>query len=208
LGLGVLFLCALSGWSLLLSLAAEGRLFWPGKVGRQVWLELAGLGGLCVIAAYASLRCGLLALAGEAQGRAPTSPVGAWLCLLAHFKLSFVVLLYSLAFSWWGRVRLVMWLVEPASWPWRPSTHTALHFAAPSLPWMLICLSVAWLPVVPFLASDAWRLLRPLMVPRAARLRVPFAIASVVVALVAVLSVRHHAIALFEMFWFPPDARL
>lgn len=50
---------------------------------------------------------------------------------------------------------------------------------------MLITLSVAWLPVVPFLASDMWRLLRPLMAPRAARLRLPFAFASVVLALVA-----------------------
>ncbi len=206
----MLFLCALAGWFSLLSFGAEGRPSWPREARFQVWRELAWLGGLCVIAVFASQKCGLVALACEAQGRAPTSSVGRWRCLLAHFKLSFAVLLASLTVSWWGRVRLVLWLVDPASWPWSPSTHTAseLHFGPQGPPWLLITLSVAWLPVVPFLASDVWRLLRPLMVPRAARLHLLFAIASGLLALAAVLLIRHHALTLFAMFGPPTGAAL
>jgi hypothetical protein len=164
---------------------------------------------LCAIAAYSGKKFGLLALACEAQGRPPPSSAGRWLCLLAHFKFSFAVLLASLAVGWWARVGLVLWVVDPAAWPWRPSVHASdVHFGLQGPPWLLVTLGVAWLPVVPFLASDVWRLLRPLMVPRAARLHLPFAIASVVLALGAVLLIRHHALVLFSMFGLPTRAAL
>jgi hypothetical protein len=183
------------------------------KAGFQVWLELAWLGGLCVVAAYISQKCGLLALACEAQGRTSLSPAGRWLRLLAHFKLSVAVLLASMAVSWWARYGLVRWLVAPAFWRWVMEVSGAsqgpLFYAQPQpSPWLLITFSVAWLPVVPFLASDVWRLLRPLMAPRAAKLHLAFAIASVVLVLGAVLLIRHHAISLFGMFGPPTGATL
>jgi hypothetical protein len=205
-----LLFSAIAGWSSLLRFSAACRPFWPREAGFQVWLDLVWLGLLCVFAAYASRKCGLLDLACAARGRAPLSSVGRWLGLLVHFRLSFAVLVASLAVGWWGRVGLVLWLVDPTSWPWRPSSHLAsdIHFGLQGPPWLLIMLSVAWLPVVPFLASDVWRLLRPLMPARAARLHLPFALASAMAVLGALLFVRWWAVGLFVMLGPPTSALL
>ena len=200
---------AIAGWSSLLRFSAACRPFWPREAGFQVWLDLAWLGLLCVFAAYASRKWGLLDLACAARGRATFSSWGRWLCLLTHFRLSFAVLVASLAVSWWARVGLVLWVVDPAAWPWRPSVHASdVHFGLQGPPWLLFMLSVAWLPAVPFLASDVWRLLRPLMPARAARLHLPFALASAVALLGAVLLVRWWGIGLFAMLGPRPSALL
>ena len=56
-----------------------------------------------------------------------------------------------------------------------------------------VTVALMWVPVVPAVASDVWRLLTPLMNARAVRLRAPFALASGLVALGAVLLMRHYA---------------
>ncbi|HEX2870624.1 MAG TPA: hypothetical protein VHP33_05195 [Polyangiaceae bacterium] len=209
LGLVALLFSAIAGWSSLLRFSAACRPFWPREAGFQVWLDLVWVGGLCVFAAYVSRKCGLLDLACAARGRATFSSWGRWLCLLTHFRLSFAVLVASLAVGWWGRAGVVLWLAEPALGDWGPSVYAPrIYFDLQGPPWLLIMLSVAWLPVVPFLASDVWRLLRPLMPARAARLNVPFALASAVALLGAVLFVRWWAIGLFAMLGPPTSALL
>lgn len=73
---------------------------------------------------------------------------------------------------------------------------------------MLSVLSVAWLPVVPFLASDSWRLLRARMNTGANRLRPALVLASAVVAWRAVLILRHSIRYLFDVFVPPLDVEL
>lgn len=127
-----------------------------------------------------------------------------WLRLLNHFRVSLAVLAVSLAAGWWGRHAIMLWLLAPWAWPWGISAADTLRFdfGPQGPPYVLSVLSVAWLPVVPFLASDFWRLLRPRMNPRATRLRPAFILASAVVALCAVLLLRQHIMSLFQMF--PP----
>lgn len=209
-GLLALLVSAIAGWSSLLRFSAACRPFWPREAGLQVWLDLAWVGLLCVFASYASQKCGLLDLACKARGRATFSSWGRWLCLLTHFRLSFAVLVASLAVGWWGRAGVVLWLADPALGAWPPGAYFApvIHFGRQGPPWLLFMLSVAWLPVVPFLASDVWRLLRPLMPARAARLNVLFALASAVALLGAVLLVRWWGIGLFGMLGPPTSALL
>jgi len=140
-----------------------------------------------------------------------TRPGVRWLRLIVHFRLSIAVLVVSLAIAWWARVGILMWLVvEPAAWPWELSAlyHSRIYLWADQPPYVLIVLSVAWLPVVPFLASDWWRMLRSRMNTRAIRLRPAFMLASAVVVLGAVLLLRQHIMYLFEVFGPPPDTQL
>lgn len=119
---------------------------------------------------------------------------------LASFKLTLGALVASLSIGWWLRVEILMWLLAPALWVWgRVVPPAGLHWnVGPSgPPYLLAVLGVAWLPVVPFLASDVWRLLRPRFDARAARLEIPFALSSLLVTLATVLIIRHHSIALF-----------
>jgi len=132
-----------------------------------------------------------------------------WLRLLVHFRLSIAVLVVSLAIAWWARVGILMWLVAPAAWPWERSAFdpSDLYLGEQGPPYVFSVLSVVWLPVVPFLASDSWRLLRSRMNIRAIRLRPAFMLASAVVVWGAVLLLRQHIMYLFGVFGLPPDVQ-
>lgn len=138
------------------------------------------------------------------QGR--PARAGSWVSFLVHFKLGIAALLASLLVGWFVRVRLLGWLVAPTLEGWPPSATVALpalHFGSAFQRWtayLPVVFGVMWLPAVPFIASDVWRLLRPRMNPRAARLRLPFALASGLVALLVLLLIRQYALALFSIF--------
>jgi hypothetical protein len=76
-----------------------------------------------------------------------------------------------------------------------------VYFDQPGPPLLLAVLAIAWLPAVPFLARDVWRLLEPMLDVRARRLQVPFALAASLVALATTLLVRQHALTLFGGLW-------
>jgi len=126
--------------------------------------------------------------------------------LLAHFRLSLAVFAVSLAVCWWARLGILIWLAAPVRSAWSSfSSGPGRYFLVwgltpPYMPYVLAVLGVAWLPVVPFIASDLWRLLRPRMNPGATRLRLAFIFASAVVVLSTVLLIRQYILFLFEMF--------
>ena len=138
---------------------------------------------------------------------------GSWVSFLVHFKLGIAALLASLLGGWFCRVGLLRWLVAPTLEGWQTSASVvlpALHFGSAlqrRTAYLLVVLGFTWLPAVPFIASDVWRLLRPWMSPRAARLRLAFALASGLVALGVLLLVRRYGVALFSIF-VPTDAEL
>lgn len=163
------------------------------------WIGVACLSVSLAVAATAIERSGLLLLASAARSPPARSWARRWWCWLDHFKLGLGALVASLALSWWLRVDLLSWLLAPQLWGWGevPRVGPQLYFGPGGPPYLLAVCSVAWIPAVPFLASDVWGLLRPLLGARAARLQIPFAVSSLLVVLAAVLIVRQHSVALF-----------
>ncbi len=183
-GLVLLGFCAFAAWAAVLAFCAHSR-----------WNDLALLGVSCIVGAYAIKKSGLLQLALQARQPALPAPAGPWSCWLAHFKLSFATFVASLVIGWFARTQLIGWLtpsppassVFPEGWIFYFSSPLGVWKA-----WLLVILGVMWIPVVPFVASDVWRLLMPLTNARDARLRVAFALATGLAAVVPVLIIHHY----------------
>ena len=69
-------------------------------------------------------------------------------------------------------------------------------------PWAVV-LGVMWIPAVPFMASDVWRLLMPLTNGRGARLRLAFALASGLGVLVPATGVHRFVWPAFKYLLAP-----
>lgn len=170
-------------------------------IAHRFWIDAACIVVAGVAAKLAVERTGLLALArDDAQGRSASSRTQLWWHWLKHFRLGLGALVASLALGWWGRVHLLTWLLTPVvSVGPGASGRLEFHFGLNGPPYLPIVVGIAWLPAVPFLASDLWGLLRPLLEPRTIRLQIPFALSSMLVTAVTVLVVRQQAPLLFGL---------
>lgn len=110
----------------------------------------------------------------------------------AAFKVSALALGVSLALGVACRTPLLLWLIDPA----RHHLESCRGCFVTPGPWtavraeVAVVLGVAWLPALPFVVFDAWRLLAP---PRAQPLRVPLALATTIVAVTSLLLARQLA---------------
>lgn len=188
-GLALLWFYATLGWCSLIGLIANA------SAHRLPWRDLLLLGIAGVAGARTVRRTGLLALATRVHGHAPLSRTREWRCWLGYFKLSAATFVLSCVAGWFALPQLIVWLVEPlygtggAPFPTVPPSFSSLHELWKTK--LMLVLALGVLPVVPMLASDLWRLFTPLMNARVARLRFVFPVATGLVVLFAVLSVRH-----------------
>lgn len=178
--LAVVATWSILAWHSLIALVAHARVYLSSLgAAHEMLLPLVWLAIYCVAALCVIRYTGLLALVRRpATAQASGSDWWRW---LAHFKLSLAALLLTCLAAWLARDQLLRSLVA-GFYPPEARAYEHLYFSSPTgmvQTEALIVTAAAWTVALPFMASDAWGLLLPQV---AARLRVPFALATGLVA--------------------------
>lgn len=191
--------CSIVAWHALILLIAGGRAYLCAEGPlHDALLPLLRLAVSCAAAVYVIRETGLLALARrQAVAHATGSDWWRW---LAHFKLSLAALSVTCVVAGFARVELLLWLLL-GPYPAESRADARFYWSSPAeraQAEALIVMVTTWIVALPFMASDAWRLLlSPRSNQRAKLLRVPFAVVTGLVALGVLALVREYAQSFF-----------